>query len=80
MLNEYKESRRQSKPDCLANFFFKVRLPVIAEALCNIFYLSLASGVFLDGWKIADAAPFFKSCEQDDSSKFMPISFLPFLA
>ena len=69
-----------SGPDGLANFFIKVGLPVIAESLCDIFNLSLATGVFPDSWKIARVAPVFKSGEQDDSSNYRPISVLPFLA
>ena len=53
---------------------------MIAESLCDIFNLSLATGVFPDSWKIARVAPVFKSGEQDDSSNYRPISVLPFLA
>ena len=74
------DTSKGSGPDGLANFFIKIGLPVIAESLCNIFNLSLFTGVFLDSWKIASVAPVFKSSEQDDSSNYMPISVLPFLA
>ena len=74
------DTSKGSGPDGLANFFMKIGLPVIAESLCNIFNLSLATGVFPDSWKISSVAPVFKSGEQDDSSNYRPISVLPFLA
>ena len=74
------DTSKGSGPDGLANFFIKIGLPVIAESLCDIFNLSLATGVFPDSWKIARVAPVFKSAEQDDSSNYRPISVLPFLA
>ena len=42
------DTSKGSGPDGLANFFIKIELPVIAESLCNIFNLSLATGVFPD--------------------------------
>ena len=74
------DTSKGSGPDGLANFFIKIGLPVIAESLCDIFNLSLGTGVFPDSWKIARVAPVFKSGEQDDSSNYRPISVLPFLA
>ena len=74
------DTSKGSGPDGLANFFLKIGLPVIAESLCDIFNLSLATGVFPDSWKIARVAPVFKSGQQDDSSNYRPISVLPFLA
>ena len=74
------DTSKGSGPDGLANFFIKIGLPVIAESLCDILNLSLATGVFPDSWKIARVAPVFKSGEQDDSSNYRPISVLPFLA
>ena len=74
------DTSKGSGPDGLANFFIKIGLPVIAESLCDIFNLSLATGVFPDSWKIARVAPVFKSGEQDDSSNYRSISVLPFLA
>ncbi len=67
-------------PDGLANVFLKIGFPVIAESLCAIFNLSLATGTFPDSWKIARVAPIFKSGQQDDCSNYRPISVLPFLA
>ena len=74
------DTSKGSGPDGLANFFIKIGLPVIAESLCNIFNLSLATGVFPDSWRIARVAPVFKSGEQDDSSNYRPIAVLLFLA
>ena len=42
--------------DGIANHFLKIALPVIGESLCNIFNLSIATGVFPDCWKIARVA------------------------
>ena len=67
------DTSKGSGPDGLASFFIKIGLPVIAESLCDIFNLSLATGVFPDSWKIARVAPVFKSGEQDDSSNYRPI-------
>ena len=66
--------------DGIANHFLKIALPVIVESLCNIFNLSIATGVFPDCWKIARVAPIFKSGQSDDRSNYRPISVLPFLS
>ena len=42
-----------SGADGIANYFLKIGLSVIAESLCDIFNLSIATGVFPDSWKIA---------------------------
>ena len=42
--------------DGIANHFLKIALPVIGESLCNIFHLSIATGVFPDCCKIARVA------------------------
>ena len=46
--------------DGIANHFLKIALAVIGESLCNIFNLSIATGVFPDCWKIARVPPFLK--------------------
>ena len=46
--------------DGIANHFLKIAFPVIGESLCNIFNLSLATGVFPNCWKIALVPPFLK--------------------
>ena len=66
--------------DGIANHFLKIALPFIGESLCNIFNLSIATGVFPDCWKIARVAPIFKSGKSDDRSSYRPISVLPFLS
>ena len=66
--------------DGIANHFLKIALPVIGESLCNVFNLSIATGVFPDCWKIARVAPIFKSGQSDDRSNYRPISVLPFLS
>ena len=67
-------------PDGIPNFFLKAGLPILAESLCDIFNLSLATGVFPDCWKVARVAPIFKNGEQNDRSNYRPISVLPFLS
>ena len=42
------DTSKGSGPDGLANFFIKIGLPVIAESLCDILNLSLATGAFPD--------------------------------
>ena len=66
--------------DCIANHFLKIGLPVISDSLCDIFDLSIATGVFPDSWKIAMVAPIFKSGQTDDQSNYRPISVLPVLS
>ena len=61
--------------DGIANHFLKIALPVIGESLCNIYNLSIASGVFPDCWKIARVAPIFKSGQSDNRSNHRPIIF-----
>ena len=53
------KSSMGSGPDGIANFFLKAGLPISAESLCDIFNLSLATGVFPDCWKVARVAPHF---------------------
>ena len=59
--------------DGIANHFLKIALPVIGESLCNIFNLSIATGVFPDCWKIARV-------NQISRSNYRTISVLPFLS
>ena len=66
--------------DCIANHFLKIGLPVISASLCDIFNLSIATGVFPDSCKIARVAPIFKSGQTDDRSNYRPISVLPVLS
>ena len=66
--------------DCIANHFLKIGLPVISDSLCDIFNLSIATGVFPDSWKVARVAPIFKSGQTDDQSNYRPISVLPVLS
>ena len=63
-----------------ANHFLKTALPVIGESLCNIFNLSIATGVLPDCWKIARVAPIFKSGQSDDRSNYRPMLVLLFLS
>ena len=67
-------------PDGIANHFLKIAFPVIAESLCDIFNLSIATGVFPENWKTARVNPIFKSGEKNNRSNYRPISVLPFLA
>ena len=66
--------------DCIANHFLKIGLPIISDSLCDIFNLSIATGVFPDCWKIARVAPIFKSGQTEDRSNYRPISVLPVLS
>ena len=73
------KSSMGSGPDGIANFFLKARLPILAKSLCDIFNLSLATGLFPACWKVARVAAKFKFGEQNDRSNYRPISVLPFL-
>ena len=74
------KTSKGSGADGIANYFLKIGLSVIAESLCDIFNLSVATGVFPDSWKIARVAPIFKSGQSYDRSNYRPISVLPFLS
>ena len=66
--------------DCIANHFLKIGLPVISDSLCDIFNLSIATGVFSDSWKVARVALIFESGQTGDQSNYRPISVLPVLS
>ena len=66
--------------DCIANHFLMIGLPVISDSLCDLFNLSLATGVFSDSWKIDRVVPVFKSGQTDDRSNCRPIAVLPVLS
>ena len=51
-----------------------------SDSLCDIFNLSIATGVFPDSWKIARVAPTFKRGQTDDQSNYRPISVVPVLS
>ena len=69
-----------SGADGIANYFLKIGLPVIAESLCDIFNLSITTGLFSDSWKIARVAPIFNSGQSNDRSNYILISVLPFIS
>ena len=75
-LNKIKTSHG-SGVDNIASYFLKVAFPAISDSLCDIFNLSLSSGVFPDSWKVARVAPIFKEGLSDDRSNYRPISVLP---
>ena len=64
----------------IANFLLKAGLPIIAESLCDILNLSLATRSFPDSWKVARVASKFKSGQRDDRSNYRPKSVLNFLS
>ena len=66
-----------SAVDNIASYFLKVAFPAISDSLCDIFNLSLSSGVFSDSWKVVIVAPIFKEGLSDDRSNYRPISVLP---
>ena len=68
-LNKMKNSHG-SGSDGIASYFLKMDLPIIKGSLCDLFNLSLFSGKFPDGWKIARVAPIFKSGQRDDRSNY----------
>ena len=66
--------------DGIASQFVKIAFPIIAESLCDIFNLSLATGRFPNSWKIAHVSPIFKGGTENDRASYRPISVLPFLS
>ena len=79
IFNTFKKSKG-SGADGIANYFLKIGLPAVIESLCDIFNLSIATGIFPDSWKIARVAPIFKSGQTNDRSNYRPISVLPFVS
>ena len=79
IFNTFKKSKG-SGADGIANYFLKTGLPAVIESLCDIFNLSIATGIFPDSWKIARVAPIFKSGQTNDRSNYRPISVLPFVS
>ena len=69
-----------SGSDGISSYFLNITLPIIKGSLCDLFNLSLFSGEFPNGWKIARVAPNFKSGQRDDRSNYRPISVLPFIS
>ena len=74
------KTSKGSCPDGIANYFLKIGLPVIAVSLCDMFNLTIATGVFPNSWKIAKVAPICKSGQSNDRSNYRPISVQPFLS
>ena len=68
------KTSKGSGADGIANHFLKIGLSVITESLCDMFNLSIATGVFPDSWKIARVAPIFNSDQSNDRSNCSPIS------
>ena len=75
-MNKIKPSHG-SGVDNIASYFLKVAFPAISDSLCDIFNLSLSSGVFPDSRKVARVSPIFKEGLSDDRSNYRPISVLP---
>ena len=60
--------------DGISSFFLKVRMPVLAESLSQLFSMSMSPGLFPDDWKIARVAPIYKDGSEDENSNYRPIS------
>ena len=75
-MNKFRTSRNFGV-DLISSYFLKLRVPILASSLSQIFYLSISRRIFPDGWKIARVAPAHKSGPTDDQSNYIPISVLP---
>ena len=64
----------------IASQFVEIAFPIIAESLCDILNLSLATGRFPNSWKIVRVSPIFKGGTENDRTNYSPISVLPFLS
>ena len=62
--------------DNLPPGFLKDAATVISQPLCHIINLSLSSGIVPNEWKIAKVTPLFKSGNEEDCSRYHPISVL----
>ena len=54
----------------------KLSSPFIADSLCNIFNMSIISGIFPLEWKVAKVIPIHKDNEKDELNNYRPISIL----
>ena len=52
-------------------------MPILANGLSQRFNISLSTGLFHDGWKIARLAPIFKVGSSSKNSNYIPISVFP---
>ena len=74
------KTSKSAGADGIANHILKIGLPIISESLCDIFSLSIATGVFPNNWKIARVAPIFLTGQTDDRSNYRPLSVLLFVS
>ena len=49
----------------------------ISHSLCEIFNLSIITGVFPDEWKCSKVIPLYKQGERADMNNYHPISVIP---
>jgi len=47
--------------DGILNKILKISAPYIIKQLCDLFNLSIRTGIFPDDWKVAKVSPIFKS-------------------
>ena len=78
--NALLESRFSVNEHNLRFEFQAVNIAQVEKVFCNIFNLSIATGVFPDCWEIARVAPIFESGQSDDRSNYRLILVLPFLS
>ena len=50
----------------------KLASPFIADSLCNIFNMSIISGIFPLEWKVAKVIPIHKDNEKDELNNYRP--------
>ena len=53
---------------------------LISHSLCEIFNLSIVTGVFPEEWKCSKVIPLFKQGERADMNNYRPISVIPVVA
>ena len=76
VINKFKTSHSFGVGN-ICSYFFKVRMPILALSLSEIFNLSMSKGLFPNDWKIARVAPLYKDGPTDVDSNNRPISVLP---
>ena len=69
--------RKRITVSMVCSFFLKEVYPYLSTGWAQIFNLSLSTGQFLDGWKVARVAPIYKDGSSSENSNYRPISVLP---
>ena len=70
------DSKKSAGHDGFTAKFLKLSSSIIVNPLTEIFNLSISTGIYPDGLKIAKCIPIFKKGKRNDPSNYRPISIL----